>query len=191
MFERFTERSRQVIVLAQDEVRILRGSQVDTEHLLLGLLREEQGVAARTLKELNVTLENVREQVIRRVSVGSEEPTGQIPLTDSAKKVLELALRQALSLGHNYIGTEHLLLGLVVQEGDTTAKLILAAYEIDPKKMELGVRNVLAGKPVDAEATTKTLASAKPDLAAMSANELKWLIVAATTELARRANISS
>lgn len=192
MFERFTERARQVIVLAQAEAHELKHKALDTEHLLLGLLREEQGVAARTLEQLGVTIDAVREQVCRINPFGEEESTGQIPLTDDAKQVLELSLRQALSLGHNYIGTEHLLLGLVVQDRDTAAKRILVEFGTDPKKVEQGVRNVLAGKPADAETMAEVPALAKkPNLGAMSANELKWLIVAATTELARRANISS
>src|SRR5512136_706879 len=112
MFERFTERARQVVVLAQEEARALKHNYIGTEHLLLGLLREEEGVAARVLDGLEVSVEEVRAAVVRIVGSGEESPQGQIPFTPRAKKVLELALREALSLGHNYIGTEHILLDL-------------------------------------------------------------------------------
>ena len=112
MFERFTERARQVVVLAQDEARALKHNYIGTEHLLLGLLREEQGLAARVLESLGVTVEEVRIQVARIVGQGDELAMGQIPFTPRSKKILELSLREALSLGHDYIGTEHLLLGL-------------------------------------------------------------------------------
>src|SRR5207237_1339240 len=108
-----SERARQVVVLAQDEARALRHNYIGTEHILLGLLREEEGLAARVLESLDITVEEVRAQVARIVGQGDEVTTGQIPFTPRAKKVLELALREALSLGHNYIGTEHILLGLV------------------------------------------------------------------------------
>jgi ATP-dependent Clp protease ATP-binding subunit ClpC len=120
MFERFTERSRQVVVLAQDEARALRHNYIGTEHLLLGLLREEEGLAARALEALGVTLEQTRDQVRAIVGAGNpEEPVvRQIPFTPRAKQTLELALREARSLGHQFIGTEHVLLGLVrVGEG--------------------------------------------------------------------------
>ena len=113
MFERFTERARQVVVLAQEEARTLKHNYIGTEHILLGLLREEEGLAARVLESLDITVERVRAQVVRIVGSGEEVTSGQIPFTPRAKKVLELALREALSLGHNYIGTEHILLGLV------------------------------------------------------------------------------
>src|ERR687891_742939 len=111
MFERFTERARQVVVLAQEEARTLKHNYIGTEHILLGLLREEEGLAARVLESLDITTERVRSQVVRIVGSGEEVTSGQIPFTPRAKKVLELALREALSLGHNYIGTAHILLG--------------------------------------------------------------------------------
>ncbi len=113
MFERFTERARQVVVLAQDEARALKHNYIGTEHILLGLLREEEGLAARILGSLDVTVEEVRAHVARIVGQGDEVATRQIPFTPRAKKVLELSLGEALQLGHNYIGTEHLLLALV------------------------------------------------------------------------------
>src|ERR1700675_2295674 len=123
LFERFTERARQVVVLAQDEARRLNHNYIGTEHILLGLLREEEGLAARVLKSLDVTPEQVRAQVARIVGQGSETVTGQIPFTPRAKKVLELSLREALSLGHSYIGTEHVLLGLVRENDGVAARI--------------------------------------------------------------------
>ena len=124
MFERFTERARQVVVLAQEEARILKHNYIGTEHILLGLLREEEGLAARVLESLDITVERVRAQVVRIVGSGEEVTSGQIPFTPRAKKVLELALREALSLSHNYIGTEHILLG-VIREGEGVAAQVL------------------------------------------------------------------
>jgi len=126
MFERFTERARQVVVLAQEEARTLKHNYIGTEHILLGLLREEEGLAARVLESLDITVERVRAQVVRIVGSGEEVTSGQIPFTPRAKKVLELALREALSLGHNYIGTEHILLGLL-HEGKGAAALALTS----------------------------------------------------------------
>src|SRR5438552_3295117 len=125
VFERFTERARQVVVLAQDEARALKHNYIGTEHILLGLLREEEGLAARVLESLDITVEEVRAQVARIVGQGDEVTTGQIPFTPRAKKVLELALREALSLGHNYIGTEHILLGLVRENEGGAARIPL------------------------------------------------------------------
>jgi ATP-dependent Clp protease ATP-binding subunit ClpC len=115
MFERFTERARQVVVLAQDEARALRHNYIGTEHLLLGLLREEEGLGARMLGGLGIEVDEVRNLVRSMVGEGDEASTGQIPFTPAAKETLELSLREALSLGHKYIGTEHVLLGLVRQ----------------------------------------------------------------------------
>jgi ATP-dependent Clp protease ATP-binding subunit ClpA len=126
MFERFTERARQVVVLAQEEARTLKHNYIGTEHILLGLLREEEGLAARVLESLEITVERVRAQVVRIVGSGEEVTSGQIPFTPRAKKVLELALREALSLGHNYIGTEHILLGLVRESEGVAAKALQA-----------------------------------------------------------------
>jgi ATP-dependent Clp protease ATP-binding subunit ClpC len=126
VFERFTERARQVIVLAQDEARALKHNYIGTEHILLGLLREEEGLAARVLESLDVTVEEVRAQVKRLVGQGDEEiATGQIPFTPRAKKVLELALREALSLKHSYIGPEHILLGLARENDGVAARILL------------------------------------------------------------------
>jgi hypothetical protein len=124
MFERFTDRGRRVIVLAQEEARLLNHNYIGTEHLLLGLTHEEEGVAARALTELGISLEAVRAQVEEIIGQGQSAPTGHIPFTPRAKKVLELSLREALQLGHNYIGTEHILLGLI-REGEGVAAQVL------------------------------------------------------------------
>jgi ATP-dependent Clp protease ATP-binding subunit ClpC len=195
MFERFTERARQVVVLAQDEARTLKHSKIGTEHLLLGVIREEQGAAAHTLDELGVTLDDVRERVIAMNESADEIFTGQIPFVQEAKLALEWALRTALQLGHNYIGTEHLLLGMFAQREDTAAKRILLECGIDPDKGRQGILNILNGKLADApveKMIVEAPASVKElDYREMSVSDLKWLIIKATTELVRRANISS
>ena len=144
MFERFTERARQVVVLAQDEARALKHNYIGTEHILLGLLREEEGLAARVLESLDITVEEVRAQVARIVGQGDEVTSGQIPFTPRAKKVLELALREALSLGHNYIGTEHILLGLV-RENEGVAARILLDFDADAEKIRNEIIRMLSG----------------------------------------------
>ncbi|MBA3727995.1 MAG: hypothetical protein H0W94_02095 [Actinobacteria bacterium] len=124
MFERFTDRARRVVVLAQEESRMLNHSYIGTEHILLGLIAEESGVAAHVLTRLEISLDDVRREVRRIIGEGGQAPSGHIPFTPRAKKVLELSLREALSLGHNYIGTEHILLGLVC-EGEGVAAQVL------------------------------------------------------------------
>jgi ATP-dependent Clp protease ATP-binding subunit ClpC len=146
VFERFTERARQVVVLAQEEARALRHNYIGTEHLLLGLLREEEGIAARVLESLGVTIERVRVQVGRIVGQGDKVETGQIPFTPRAKRVLELALREALSLGHNWIGTEHVLLG-IAREDDGVAKQILLDLGVDADRIRDEVIRTLGGAP--------------------------------------------
>jgi hypothetical protein len=145
MFERFTERARQVVVLAQQEALELKHSFIGTEHILLGLLREEEGVAARVLERFDITAERVREQIVRIIAAGEEMTPGQsIPFTPRSKQVFELALREALSMGHNYIGTEHILLA-VVRENEGVAMRILNDFDADADKIrgavqaELGV----------------------------------------------------
>jgi ATP-dependent Clp protease ATP-binding subunit ClpA len=144
VFERFTGRARQVVVLAQEEARTLKHNYIGTEHILLGLLREEEGLAARVLESLDITVERVRGQVVRIVGSGEETQSGQIPFTPRAKKVLELALREALSLGHNYIGTEHILLGLV-SENEGVATRILLDFDADSEKIRNEVIRMLGG----------------------------------------------
>jgi ATP-dependent Clp protease ATP-binding subunit ClpC len=144
MFERFTERARKVVVLAQDEARHFNHNYIGTEHLLLGLLREDEGVAAQALSSLNVTLDEVREQVESIVGYGEEGTGAQAPFTPRSKKVLELALREALQLGHNYIGTEHILLGLV-RESEGVAARVLSNLDVDPDKVRREVVRRLGG----------------------------------------------
>ncbi len=133
-----------MVVLAQEEARTLKHNYIGTEHILLGLLREEEGLAARVLESLDITTERVRSQVVRIVGSGEEVTSGQIPFTPRAKKVLELALREALSLGHNYIGTEHILLGLV-RENEGVAARILLDFDADSDKIRNEVIRMLSG----------------------------------------------
>jgi ATP-dependent Clp protease ATP-binding subunit ClpC len=144
MFERFTERAKQVIVLGQDEARTLKHNYIGTEHILLGLLLEEEGLAARVLNSLDITVDEVRHQVARIVGQGDEVSTAQLPFTPRAKKVLELALREALSLGHNYIGTEHILLGMV-RENEGVAARILLDFDADAEKIRNEIIRMLSG----------------------------------------------
>ena len=144
MFERFTEAARRVIVLAQEEARILKHDYIGAEHILLGVLREEDGLGARALSSLGIAVERARAQVVRIVGSGEEVTSGQIPFTPAAKKALELALREAQALGHNYIGTEHLLLGLV-RDPDALAARILLDFDADPQKIRNEVIRMLSG----------------------------------------------
>ena len=130
MFERFTDRARRVVVLAQEEARTLNHNYIGTEHLLLGLIHEGEGVAAQALEALDISLSAVRELVEEIVGQGQVFPSGHIPFTPRAKKVLDLALREALQLGHNYIGTEHILLGLI-REGEGVAAQVLQTLGAD------------------------------------------------------------
>jgi ATP-dependent Clp protease ATP-binding subunit ClpC len=144
VFERFTERARQVVVLAQDEARALKHNYIGTEHILLGLLRMEEGLAARVLESLDITVEEVRAQIARIIGQGDEVTTGQIPFTPRAKKVLDLSRREAVSLKHNYIGTEHILLGLV-RENEGVASRILLDFDADAEKIRNAVVRMLSG----------------------------------------------
>jgi ATP-dependent Clp protease ATP-binding subunit ClpC len=144
LFERFTERARQVVVLAQAEAGALKHNYIGTEHLLLGVLREEEGVGARVLESLDVTIEEVRAQIERVVGRGDHPATGQIPFTPRAKKVLELSLREAMTLGHNYIGPEHILLG-IARENEGVAAQILLDFDVDAEKVRAGVIGMLGG----------------------------------------------
>ena len=155
MFERFTERARQVVVLAQEEARALRHDYIGTEHILLGLLREEEGLAARVLASLDVNVEEVRAQVARIVGPGEDVATGQVPFTPRAKRVLELSLREAIALGHGYIGTEHVLLGLV-RENDGVAARILLDFGLDAETIRREVVRVLSGPAAGADGTPRT-----------------------------------
>ena len=144
MFERFTERARQVVVFAQDESRRLGHHHIGTEHILLGLLREEEGLAARVLAVLDVTLDDARAEVVRAVGRGEVSPTGQIPFTPGGKKTLELALREAVALGHTYIGTEHILLGVVAADEGVAAS-VLRGHDVDPERIRQEVIRMLSG----------------------------------------------
>jgi ATP-dependent Clp protease ATP-binding subunit ClpA len=144
VFERFTERARQVVVLAQDEARALKHNYIGTEHILLALIREEEGLAARVLESLDLTVEEVRYQVARIVGQGDEILTGQIPFTPRAKKVLDFSLREALALGHKYIGTEHILLG-IVRENEGVAARILLDFDADAERIRNEVIRMLSG----------------------------------------------
>ncbi|MEN6429765.1 MAG: Clp protease N-terminal domain-containing protein, partial [Coriobacteriales bacterium] len=144
MFERFTEKARRVVVYAQEEARMLNQNYIGTEHLLLGLIREQDGIAARALESLNISLEDVHEQVEELIGRGTYVPTGHIPFTPRAKKVLELSLREALQLGHNYIGTEHILLGLI-REGEGVAAQVLLNLGADLEKVRSAVIQLLSG----------------------------------------------
>jgi ATP-dependent Clp protease ATP-binding subunit ClpC len=145
MFERFTERARQVVVLAQDEARALRHDYIGTEHLLLGLLREEEGLGARVLGQLDVEIESVRAAIRSRVGEGVEPPSSQIPFTPHAKQTLELSLREALSLGHKYIGTEHLLLGFVRQGEGVGVEILEELVGASPAVVREEVIQMLSG----------------------------------------------
>ncbi|MFD2675305.1 ATP-dependent Clp protease ATP-binding subunit [Gulosibacter bifidus] len=144
MFERFTDRARRVIVLAQEEAKLLNHNYIGTEHLLLGLIHEGDGVAAKALEALDISLEAVREQVQDIIGKGQHKPGGHIPFTPRAKKVLELSLREALQLGHNYIGTEHILLGLI-REGEGVAAQVLVKLGADLNSVRQQVIQLLAG----------------------------------------------
>ncbi|MEV0903210.1 Clp protease N-terminal domain-containing protein, partial [Actinoplanes sp. NPDC049802] len=162
MFERFTDRARRVVVLAQEEARMLNHNYIGTEHLLLGLVHQGEGVAAVALERLGVSLAAVRQQVEEVIGQGDEPPSGHIPFTPRAKKVLEMSLREALQLGHNYIGTEHILLGLI-RERDGVAAQVLARMGADPERVRLQVAEMVTGAGFDPEA-----AEGKPSPAAVA-----------------------
>ncbi len=146
MFERFTDRARRVVVLAQEEARLLNHNYIGTEHILLGLIHEGEGVAAKALESLGISLEAVRSQVEEIIGQGGSSPSGHIPFTPRAKKVLELSLREALQLGHNYIGTEHILLGLI-REGEGVAAQVLVKLGADLSRVRQQVIQLLSGYP--------------------------------------------
>jgi len=144
MFERFTDRARRVVVLAQEEARMLNHNYIGTEHILLGLIHEGEGVAAKALESMGISQEGVRAQVIEIIGEGQQAPTGHIPFTPRAKKVLELSLREALQLGHNYIGTEHILLGLI-REGEGVAAQVLTKLGADLNRVRQQVIQLVSG----------------------------------------------
>jgi Clp amino terminal domain, pathogenicity island component len=160
MFERFTDRARRVVVHAQEEARRLNHNYIGTEHILLGLLREGEGIAAKALESLGISLDAVRQQVEEIIGQGQQAPSGHIPFTPRAKKVLELALRESLQLGHNYIGTEHILLGLI-REGDGVAAQVLVRLGADLNRVRQQTIQLLHGhsaeEPVSARSAEQEL----------------------------------
>jgi hypothetical protein len=145
MFERFTDRARRVVVLGQEEARLLNHNYIGTEHILLGLVHEGEGVAAQALESIGISLSSVRNEVEEIIGRGQETPTGHIPFTPRAKKVLELSLREALQLGHDYIGTEHILLGLI-REGEGVGAQVLRKLGADLVHVRLKVVDILEGR---------------------------------------------
>jgi ATP-dependent Clp protease ATP-binding subunit ClpC len=150
MFERFTDRARNVVVLAQEEARLLKHNYIGTEHILLGLVREREGIAAQALQALGIGLEAVREQVQEIIGTGQHAPSGTIPFTPRAKKVLELSLREAMQLDDGYIGTEHILLGLI-REGEGVAAQVLIKLDGNLNKVRQQVIRMKAGTPATEE----------------------------------------
>jgi Clp amino terminal domain, pathogenicity island component/ClpX C4-type zinc finger len=158
MFERFTDRARRVVVLAQEEARLLNHNYIGTEHILLGLIHEGEGVAAKALESLGISLEAVRNQVEEIIGQGGSSPSGHIPFTPRAKKVLELSLREALQLGHNYIGTEHILLGLL-REGEGVAAQVLVKQGVELGGARQAVIQLLSGYAGSAEGLASSVAA--------------------------------
>src|SRR4051794_7363403 len=158
MFERFTDRARRVVVLAQEEARLLNHNYIGTEHILLGLIHEGEGVAAKALESLGISLEAVRSQVEEIIGQGGSSPSGHIPFTPRAKKVLDLSLREALQLGHNYIGTEHILLGLI-REGEGVAAQVLVKLGADLSRVRQQVIQLLSGYAGQKERSTSGAAA--------------------------------
>jgi ATP-dependent Clp protease ATP-binding subunit ClpC len=158
MFERFTDRARRVVVLAQEEARFLNHNYIGTEHILLGLLNEGEGIAAQALESLDIDLASVRDEVVKIIGQGQQSPSGHIPFTPRAKKVLELSLREALQLGHNYIGTEHILLGLI-REGEGVAAQVLQQLGAELQKVRQTVIQLLSGPGGSEEQQPKTAGS--------------------------------
>jgi ATP-dependent Clp protease ATP-binding subunit ClpC len=158
VFERFTDRARRVVVLAQEEARYLNHNYIGTEHILLGLLNEGEGIAAHALEQLDIDLASVREEVVKIIGQGQQSPPGHIPFTPRAKKVLELSLREALQLGHNYIGTEHILLGLI-REGEGVAAQVLQSLGAELQKVRQTVIQLLSGPAGSEEQPPKSASS--------------------------------
>ena len=168
MFERFTDRARRVVVLAQEEARLLNHNYIGTEHILLGLIHEGEGVAAKALESLGISLEAVRSQVEEIIGQGGSSPSGHIPFTPRAKKVLELSLREALQLGHNYIGTEHILLGLI-REGEGVAAQVLVKLGADLSRVRQQVIQLLSGYSGSGGGSSSSSSSGSGDKAGATA----------------------
>ena len=163
MFERFTDRARRVVVLAQEEAKMLNHNYIGTEHILLGLIHEGEGVAAKALEQLDISLDAVREQVTDIIGTGQQPPAGHIPFTPRAKKVLELSLREALQLGHNYIGTEHILLGLI-REGEGVAAQVLVKLGADLNRVRQTVIQLLSGYQAGKESVSVGASENQPEV---------------------------
>jgi ATP-dependent Clp protease ATP-binding subunit ClpA len=155
MFERFTDRARRVVVLAQEEARMLNHNYIGTEHILLGLIHEGEGVAAKALESLGISLDAVRQHVGEIIGQGQQAPSGHIPFTPRAKKVLELTRREAEQLGHAYIGTEHILLGLI-REGNGVAAQVLVVLGADLNRVRQTVIQLLHGHPAREPVSTRS-----------------------------------
>ncbi|MDF5755837.1 Clp protease N-terminal domain-containing protein, partial [Spongiactinospora sp. TRM90649] len=164
MFERFTDRARRIVVLAHEEAKALNHNSIGTEHFLLGLIREGEGIAAKSLESLGVGFDAAHRQIEELIGRGPSEPTGHIPFTPRAKKVLELSLREALQLGHDYIGTEHLLLG-IVREGEGTAVRVLVRLGAEPEAVRKRVvQSLHAGPDPDGGRTEEVTPANSPVL---------------------------
>jgi ATP-dependent Clp protease ATP-binding subunit ClpA len=161
MYERFTDRARRVVALAEDEARRLNHNHIGTEHILLGLIHEDDGVAAQTLESLGVSLAAVRQQVEMIIGQGREAPRGRIPYTPRARKALELSLREALQLGHHHIGTEHILLGLV-REGKGAAAQMLVKLGADLNRVRQQVIQLLDAQGAEQAGRTPALRLLSP-----------------------------
>jgi ATP-dependent Clp protease ATP-binding subunit ClpA len=161
MFERFTDRARRVVVLAQEEARMLDHNYIGAEHILLGVIHEGQGQGARALTELGVSLSEVRQQIEELIGRGQQAPSGHIPFTPRTKKVLELSLREALQLGHNYIGTEHITLA-ILREGENVAAQVLVRTGVDLNQVRLQVIKLLGPGP-EGEAAAAEEGAASPE----------------------------
>jgi ATP-dependent Clp protease ATP-binding subunit ClpC len=167
VFERFTDRARRAVVLAQEEARMLNHDYIGTEHLLLGLASERDGVAGKALASLDISIEAIRRQVDEIVGQGRAAPTGHIPFTPRSKKVLELSLREALQLGHNYIGTEHILLGLI-REGEGVATQVLHKLGCDLSRVRQTVLELMSGWTEVAESSGGEEIGVTTEVAAVS-----------------------
>jgi ATP-dependent Clp protease ATP-binding subunit ClpC len=165
VFERFTDRARQVVVLAQEEARMINHNYIGTEHLLLGLVHEGEGIAAMALKSLGISLEAVRSQVEEIIGQGGAAPTGHIPFTPRAKKVLELSLREALQLGHNYIGTEHILLGIIREKEGVAAQVLrnFGASLDSVRQQVIGLLTGQTGPPAEQLPATRSPLDEPPE----------------------------
>ena len=183
MFERFTDRARRVVVLAQEEARMLSHNYIGTEHILLGLIHEGEGVAAKALESLDISLEAVRAQVEEIIGQGQQAPSGHIPFTPRAKKVLELSLREALQLGHSYIGTEHILLGLI-REGEGVAAQVLQKLGADLNRVRQQVIQLLSAA---SRARSRPRPAPRPAVRVARRRPARWCSTSSASNLTQAA----